>query len=406
MTQIVKMGTRQSTTARPQDVVESPIRKLNRNKIKPAVTLGLVAATAGRCQFRGCNDLLFEHHVTSESGVFAERAHICAFRERGPRGLDGVRPEDIDSFENLMLLCARCHKLVDDNPDRYPRAELQQYKAEHEKRIRWVTSLGPDVQTTVLHLKAKIGASVVEVSQAEIFDALRPRYPAGPSVVIDVTGIGNERGGAFYAAAFEAIQHDIERLYAKGSEIEQTKHLSVFGLAPMPLLMGLGACLSNKVQTDFYQCHRDRTYRWTWSSGDQTARYKVDCLRDGTAPEKVALVLSLSGMIDPASLPEHIDGGYSVYGIILRDAVPNTGFLRQREDLDEFRKVYRELLALMRKKHPSARELHMFPAVPAPVAIACGFDLLPKVDPTLVVYDNVQTEGGFVERLKVQAHER
>ena len=338
---------RQSTTR--SRVVASPIRKLDRRRIKPAVTLGLVAATAGRCQFRGCNDLLFEHHITSEPGVFAERAHICAFREGGPRGLDGVRPEDIDSFENLMLLCARCHKLVDDNTERYPRAELQQYKAKHEKRIRWVTSLGPDVQTTVLQVKAKIGANVVEVSQAEIFDALRPRYPAGPSSMVDLTGIGNERGGAFYTATHEAIQHQVERLYAKGAELEQTKHLSVFGLAPMPLLMGLGACLSNKVHTDFYQCHRDRAYRWTWSAGEPTVRYKADCLREGTAAEKVALVLSLSGVIDPASLTVHVDPSYSIYGITLRDALPNPGFLRQREDLDEFRKVYREFLALRRK---------------------------------------------------------
>lgn len=398
---------RRTRTSQPQDVVASPISDpLPHRKIKLSVTLGLVAATAGRCQFRGCPKFLFEHHVTTEPGVFAEQAHICAFKEGGPRGLKGIRPEDINSIENLMLLCAPCHKLVDDNPERYARELLQEYKAEHEKRVRWVTSLGSEVQTTVLQLKAKIGTSVVEVSQAEIFDALRPRYPAGPGVVVDVTGIGNERGGAFYTAAYEAVQIEAERLYAKGSHIERTKHLSVFGLAPIPLLMGLGASLSNKVQTDFYQCHRDRSYRWTWSAGEQTARYKADCLRGGTASDKIALVLSLSGMIDSASLPAHIDDSYSVYEISLCDAVPHTGFLRQREDLDEFRKVYRELLALLRKKHPTARELRMFPAVPAPVAIACGFDLLPKVDPALVVYDNVQTEGGFVERLKVQANER
>lgn len=399
-------ASRQESARQPQDVDASPLRKLNHRKITLTVTLGLVAASGGRCQFRGCNDLLFQHHVTSEAGVFAERAHICAFREAGPRGLDGVRPEDIDSFENLMLLCARCHKLVDDNPAQYTRADLQQFKAEHEKRIRWVTGLGPEVQTTVLQVKARIGASVVDISQAEIFDALPPRYPAGPSTVIDLTGVGNERGGSFYAAAYEAIQGDVQRLYAKGSEIERSKHLSVFGLAPMPLLVGLGASLSNKVQTDFYQCHRDRSYRWTWSKGQPTVQYTVECLREGTSADKVALVLSLSGAIDLAALPAHIDDGYSLYGISLRDAVPNTGFLRQRDDLDEFRKVYRELLALLRKKHPAARELHVFPAVPAPVAIACGFDLLPKVDPVLVVYDNVQTEGGFVERLKVQANER
>lgn len=397
---------RRPRVASPQDVVDSPIHEVPLRRIKPAVTMALIAATAGRCQFRGCPRFLFEHHVTAERGVFAEQAHICAFKKLGPRGLEGIRPSDINSIENLMLLCAPCHKLVDDNPAQYPRDLLQDYKAEHEKRIRWVTSLGPEVQTTTLQLKAKIGTSVVEVSQAEIFDALRPRYPSGPSVVVDITGIGNERGGAFYTAAYEAIQHDAERLYAKGSDIERTKHLSVFGLAPIPLLMGLGASLSNKVPTDFYQCHRDRSYRWTWSAGEQTARYKADCLREGTAAEKMALVLSLSGTIDQATLPAHIDHSYSVYEISLCGAVPHTGFLRQREDLDEFRKVYRELLALLRKKHPSARELHVFPAVPAPVAIACGFDLLPKVDPALIVYDNVQTEGGFVERLKVQANER
>lgn len=385
---------------------DSAIQEVPLRRIKPAVTMALIAATAGRCEFRGCPRFLFEHHVTAEHGVFAEQAHICAFKKRGPRGSEGIRPADINSIENLMLLCAPCHKLVDDNPAQYPRDLLQDYKAEHEKRIRWVTSLGPEVQTTVLQLKAKIGTSVVEVSHAEIFDALRPRYQAGPGVVVDVTGIGNERPGAFYTAAFESIQREAERLYAKGSDVERTKHLSVFGLAPIPLLMGLGASLSNKVQTDFFQCHRDRSYRWTWSAGEQTARYRTDCLRDGAAAEKVALVLSLSGTIDASTFPAHIDDSYSVYQISLRDAVPHTGFLRQREDLDEFRKAYRDLLGLLRKKHPTARELHMFPAVPAPVAIACGFDLLPKVDPALVVYDNVQTEGGFVERLKVQANDR
>jgi hypothetical protein len=33
--------------------------------------------------------------------------------------------------------------------------------------------------------------------------------------------------------------------------------------------------------------------------------------------------------------------------------------------------------------------------------VACGFDLLPKVDPTLVIYDNLMKDGGFIERLRV-----
>jgi hypothetical protein len=34
--------------------------------------------------------------------------------------MDGARPEDINSPDNLVLLCAACHKLIDDRPDDYP----------------------------------------------------------------------------------------------------------------------------------------------------------------------------------------------------------------------------------------------------------------------------------------------
>lgn len=405
---MAKSGTSRS---RRQDVSQSepenasPVVKLDSRKIAPAVSFGLVAAAAGRCEFPSCNKPLYEHPVTNEPGVYAERAHIVAFRERGPRGDDGLRPEDINSFENLMLLCQPCHKLVDDNPDRYPRADLEQFKAEHEDRIRWVTSLGPEMQASVLVLKAKIGVHVVNISQAEIFDALRPRYPAGRATMIDLTGLGDERTGAFYTAAAETIRTEVRRFYAAGSEIERSKQLAVLSLAPIPLLMVLGASLSNKVSTDFFQCHRDKTNRWTWGTGHSPVTYRVDRARHGTAPDKVALVLSLSGAIDLQSLPAQIDQSFSVYILTLQDMTPNPGFLRQREDLDAFRVTYRTLLARLRQQHPAARQLHVFPAVPAPVAIACGFDLLPKVDPVLCVYDNVQAEGGFVQRLNVESHE-
>src|SRR5436190_21434908 len=84
--------------------------------IKPGVQMALIARAAGRCEFRGCNEFLFEHPLTREEGNFSEKAHIVAFRERGPRGLDGDRPSDINGLANLMLLCRRDHSLVDDNP--------------------------------------------------------------------------------------------------------------------------------------------------------------------------------------------------------------------------------------------------------------------------------------------------
>ena len=221
-----------------------------------------------------------------------------------------------------MLLCATCHKLVDDNPLKYTRAELEAHKREHEARIRRLTGLGPSMQTTVVQVRARIRESIVEVSEAEIFQALYPRYPAERSPhIVDLTALGDEKAGTFYALAAERIRDEARRLYSQGSGLDRSKHLSVFGLAPIPLLVTLGSALSNKVPTDFFQCHRDRPDRWTWHEGGPAVRYVTRCQRQGSDHRRVALVLPLSGAIDPASLPVAIDDAFSVYEIALGNQV-------------------------------------------------------------------------------------
>ena len=112
-------------------------------------------------------------------------------------------------------------------------------------------------------------------------------------------------------------------------------------------------------------------------------------------------MLSLSGTVHENSLPAEIDNRFSLYEITLANEVPNVDCLRQRFDLEEFRIVYRSFLSTLMKEDPQVKELHIFPAVPAPVAIACGHDLLPKVHPCLLVYDYDRKTGGFIMGLRV-----
>lgn len=383
----------------------SAVEGVPRSKLSRLTEVMLAARSAGRCEFRGCNEYLYEHSLTGETGNFAENAHIVAFRELGARGADN-RPVDINSVENLMLLCRRDHKLIDDNPVRYARPELEQHKREHEARIKRVTGLGPSMQTTVLAFTAMVGAFKPVIGRAEISDALLPRYPADGAHILDLTSLGGEEPGALYEVACRRIAQTAETLHATGGALEGTRHLSLFALAPIPMLMRLGHAIGNKVATDFFQCHRDKPQRWSWYEGEEPARFAVSVRQRGSDPRKVALVMALSGSVVSSSLPRAIDDQYTVYEIGLSGRAQTTTFLRQREDLENFRETYRSLLARLRGQHSALRELHVFPAVPAPVAVACGFDLLPKVDPTLVVYDNLMKDGGFIERLRVNDHDR
>src|SRR4051794_17105867 len=82
----------------------SPVSSVPSRKIGTGIQIHLVATSAGRCEFRGCNKFLFVHPLTKAAGNFSQMAHIVAFSEAGPRG-SGKRPNEINAIENLMLLC-------------------------------------------------------------------------------------------------------------------------------------------------------------------------------------------------------------------------------------------------------------------------------------------------------------
>lgn len=70
------------------------------------------------------------------SSIVGEEAHIISGKPNGPRHDPAFPKEQIDSFENLLLLCAVHHKHVDDQPETLTATILRDLKSNHES---WVT---------------------------------------------------------------------------------------------------------------------------------------------------------------------------------------------------------------------------------------------------------------------------
>src|SRR5688572_25140704 len=83
--------------------------------IKREVERELWARAAGRCEFDGCNRLLYKSPVTQERVNIAEKAHIYSFSEGGPRGWGPFENEKelLNSISNLLLACHDCHRKID-----------------------------------------------------------------------------------------------------------------------------------------------------------------------------------------------------------------------------------------------------------------------------------------------------
>jgi len=378
MTQNKKAPNTGTQTGTPSPVVHA-------RKISDFVRSLLLVQAGGRCEFDGCNEYPLEHPITHTWGSFGQFAHIVAFREAGPRGSDPARPSEIHSSDNLMLLCPTCHKLIDDDPVTWTRPVLEGYKKAHEERTFHVTSLGPNRSTTVLVLKSRIRNAPVTLPFDQMVAATNPRYPKSRTPLeIDLTSIPDDAPG-YLDMACATLRRHVQQLLQPGSELHSTQHLSIFALARIPLLVFLGKELSNKVPTDIYQRHRNPE-NWTWRTEGETVRYDFQKRRDGS-PTRIALLISLSGSISISALPSDIQESASIYEITLSGQVPAPTFLRLRQDLTNFITAYLQALSFILAEYGFVEVIDLFLAVPAPIAVLCGRELLPNVHPNLCVYD-------------------
>jgi len=89
----------------------------------------LFAFSGNRCAFPECQSPIVEVSGTP-TGIIC---HIKARSPGGPRYDSKQTPELRNSFENLILLCARHSKLIDSEPKRFTVEYLTARKSEHER---------------------------------------------------------------------------------------------------------------------------------------------------------------------------------------------------------------------------------------------------------------------------------
>jgi hypothetical protein len=95
----------------------------------------LFAASAGYCQNPACSNELFVD-AAGKSIHIAEMAHVFAANDAGPRGHGDLTKEERGSFDNLVMLCANCHTMVDKAPESFPDAVMLGWKREHAQKLQ------------------------------------------------------------------------------------------------------------------------------------------------------------------------------------------------------------------------------------------------------------------------------
>jgi 5-methylcytosine-specific restriction endonuclease McrA len=380
-------------------------KKTNKRKSIPETTkLRLWIAAGGRCEFKGCNEYVWQNGLTLSDGNFAEVAHIIGSSKDGPRGTEQSAELQID-FSNLMLLCQRCHKEIDDHWEKYPAELLRHWKQEHEDRIEIQTCHPEDIhKSTILLCSINIGERTVPINIEAVRNAMFPKYPSDRKGIKIEESDFDRFGNANYWQTFaeNKLKRKVKRFLEEGIDEIKIKHLSIFGVAPMPLLIYLGKCVGDTVPADIYQSHRNienTSKTWSWQDDPETEFDLIINESNFGENDKVILKLALSDNIEKDKFENLLVENPCVYEITI--PAPSPHWLKNKKQLENFSYEYRKLLNLIQKRHGRNCKISVLPAVPIAVAIECGRVIIPTKDPEIVVCEYYADKGGFEEVLRI-----
>ncbi len=370
------------------------VRSAQCKTVSHLTRLVLWARGAGRCYL--CNQNLIGDLVTgAEDRNFGFVAHIVAENSGGPRG-DKIRsPQLVNDVTNLMLLCHKHHKLIDvDRPGDYPEPRLLQIKADHERRVEILTEVTPDRASYVLRYAANIGSHQSPITYEQTAAAMLPdRYPAEGRQTLDIELGGSARTDdeeEFWNIELENLRRQYSRKVTERLEKREISHLSVFALAPQPLLIELGKLLGDITPASVHQRHREPV-GWRWAEDGEPLGYET--LVEQRSLDSVALVIAVSARVDLERIRKTLGAQISIWSIQARN--PHNDILRRSSDLQSFRQVVRAVFDRIKASHPAAQSIHLFPIMPVSCALEVGRVWMPKADLPLTIYDENRKLGGF-----------
>ncbi|MFH5211489.1 SAVED domain-containing protein [Antrihabitans spumae] len=355
----------------------------------------LWARTAGRCTI--CNRrLLGDSRTYMHSVLLAELAHNIGATagSNSPRRNHRDAAIDTEAEENLLLLCHDCHRLIDhpEHIDFFPPEKLRQIKEVFERRIEMVTENGGLTRTAALRVGSQIRGSLALASQREVAETLLAVNYLG-LVETQRSGDftcrigGRASGRGYWDAALQSLD-DTLHLVRQAVDSGDVEHISVFAIAPIPLLVYLGSQLDDKTPTRIFQKQRDQFIGWSWA--DQSDPIDFDVLTPAspadTAADGVVLVCAVTSDVNTELLPPEISA-FPCIEIRPRQVAPSPTLISHEQSLATFATRWREALATTESRFPNARRWHLVVSAPVSVAVEAGRAVMRDAHPPIEVYE-------------------
>lgn len=351
---------------------------------------------AGRCEYEGCNEKLFYDEVTGCEFNSAYVAHIIAASPDGPRGDRVLSHQLSDDINNVMLMCDKHHRLIDkEDVINYPRERLLAMKLQHEQQIERLCNYCSTQKTEIVHFTAPIKGRLVEINFNDTVKAvLHAKQPASQyGIIINLDSAYKDSDSLYWSDLEKQLEYHFETKIKRLYDNIRNMSLSIFPIAPIPLIIKLGALLCDKNNTDVFQKFRVPN-TWEWLSDELTNEFQIIKEVVKSDSNNIAIILALTADIIDERVLSCIDVKV-IYKI--KAAKHGVDCISSIKDLSlfwhAFQSVCDDALQYGRKSF-----MHIFPAIPVSAAFEVGRRWMPKPHLPMIIYDENE---GFKKALSI-----
>lgn len=370
-----------------------------RKNIPQKTKIALVAKSGGICEFLGCNENLFEDDVTKTQINFSEMAHIIASSPKGTRGDEELSPKLQIEESNIMLLCPKHHKMVDEDGKKYSKEKLTEMKVKHEKYIKKLKNIKKDRGVVVVIYRANVSNRIYTFTPDDIDMSLYKQDYYEQERICFSGCIYDEGEEDYYNQEVQYLkqQYDIHIKQRQKDEAICNKYL-LYAFAPQPLLIYIGMLFSDISNVEVQQLQRLPIREWYLISNAKNSKieYKIYEPQE-IKSKKIALNLSITANISDDRIKETLGEDVDIWKI--ESNIHGNDIIKNKSDIDAYRKVIFTVYEDIKDKYGRNCEINIFPAMPIAIAVETGRVWMKKSHPKLIIYDE---KNGFKKCLEIE----
>ena len=192
----------------------------------------------------------------------------------------------------------------------------------------------------------------------------------------------------------------LERQWAQYSSVIRDKHVSLFAVAPQPLLFKLGTLINRNYNVCVMQS-QGSIDNWKWRCDKQTAKITTQRIEPKDTNADPIITFELTAKLSLDELQKEFGEG-TIYRITTPSC--DSGIIKSWRDLRAVIDEYRKVLNQIRETSSQIYKVKLVPIAPCSVSIEAGRQTM-KGDPAIMLYDRNYITKQWVHALTLNGKE-